>query len=493
MKYLSLLSPTRTSTNKLGGPHVKLLLLGLLRTVSAWATTSTTTSPLAVDNNGKNSNVGAGPDQQRQYLPQQPEEGYVNSQQRQQQRRNLRPWTADRGQYRYESREQQQQPPPSQQQLLPPLTLRLACRADVPSIQRCNLATLPENYNQQFYADHMRAWPELAFVVVVSASEEGRGSGSGGRSDELGGGGNSPQSSNSDRGGWNAGPFGGRFGRSNNNGNHSPIPVPYWQRQQQPQQLFNPSNGNEWRGNGGDEKVVAYVLGKVEDQTVQRLVPVEESLANDADAYYEDRRRGGGANNGIGLNGNSPRIQRNDNMEYYGYHQNHHVYRSVERLGHVTSLAVLDEYRRRGLAVELMKQLHLHMLHNYGAESVGLHVRQSNVAAERLYSNFGYVKESRIPGYYQDGEDAFLMKKRLVAGENGASALQQQQQQQRGGGGFFGSLRRNNRPPSASAWQQQPHGLEEDEEDLRLPRTVGVPQQQQQQHEELPELMTGTM
>lgn len=46
------------------------------------------------------------------------------------------------------------------------LTLRLARRTDVPSIQRCNLACLPENYNSAFYVDHLRQWPELSLVVV---------------------------------------------------------------------------------------------------------------------------------------------------------------------------------------------------------------------------------------------------------------------------------------------------------------------------------------
>jgi len=41
----------------------------------------------------------------------------------------------------------------------------MARRSDVPSIQRCNLATLPENYNSNFYLHHLRSWPELALVM----------------------------------------------------------------------------------------------------------------------------------------------------------------------------------------------------------------------------------------------------------------------------------------------------------------------------------------
>ena len=37
-----------------------------------------------------------------------------------------------------------------------------------------------------------------------------------------------------------------------------------------------------------------------------------------------------------------------------------------------------------GLARELMNQLHHHLEASYGVDAVGLHVRQSNVPAERL-------------------------------------------------------------------------------------------------------------
>jgi ribosomal protein S18 acetylase RimI-like enzyme len=45
------------------------------------------------------------------------------------------------------------------------ITYRLARATDIPQIQSCNLATLPENYNDNFYRNHMRQWPELALVA----------------------------------------------------------------------------------------------------------------------------------------------------------------------------------------------------------------------------------------------------------------------------------------------------------------------------------------
>ncbi|GMH76239.1 hypothetical protein TL16_g07010, partial [Triparma laevis f. inornata] len=85
--------------------------------------------------------------------------------------------------------------------------------------------------------------------------------------------------------------------------------------------------------------------------------------------------------------------------------------REKMRSGHVTSLAVLKEYRRLGLASQLMDQLHHQMLLS-SVSSIGLHVRVTNKAATRLYeTTMGYHVSRVIPSYYQDGEDAYLMNK----------------------------------------------------------------------------------
>ena len=79
----------------------------------------------------------------------------------------------------------------------------------------------------------------------------------------------------------------------------------------------------------------------------------------------------------------------------------------------------MKDYRRLGLASQLMDQLHHQMqLRTPQASSVGLHVRVSNKAATRLYEEtMGYHVSQVISGYYQDGEDAYLMRKSLPLGE----------------------------------------------------------------------------
>lgn len=89
----------------------------------------------------------------------------------------------------------------------------------------------------------------------------------------------------------------------------------------------------------------------------------------------------------------------------------------VERYGHVTSLAVQKEFRRLGLAKSLMNQLHYHFQH-HEITSCGLHVRTSNLAARCLYQDDGYQIDEIIKGYYQDGEDAYFMRRTFNSGEN---------------------------------------------------------------------------
>lgn len=152
-------------------------------------------------------------------------------------------------------------------------------------------------------------------------------------------------------------------------------------------------------------------------------------------------------------------------------------------IGHVTSLAVLQPYRRKGLAAALMKQLHYHLEEAYGAGSVGLHVRKSNEAACRLYQGYGYQIDLTIPGYYQDGEDAYFMKKPLELSSPHSAAARSEAPK-------FPFLGRKPHRP----WETGPAGY-------RLPRPLGETQVPNFEEEPAPErlphqnhgLLTGSM
>ncbi|GAA6047994.1 hypothetical protein JCM3770_006461 [Rhodotorula araucariae] len=79
--------------------------------------------------------------------------------------------------------------------------------------------------------------------------------------------------------------------------------------------------------------------------------------------------------------------------------------------GHVTSISVLRNYRRLGLANKLMQLSQQAMKTTYGASMVSLHVRKTNRAALALYKDtLGFEVVKIEKGYYADGEDAYSMR-----------------------------------------------------------------------------------
>ena len=76
---------------------------------------------------------------------------------------------------------------------------------------------------------------------------------------------------------------------------------------------------------------------------------------------------------------------------------------------HITKIAVLKEYRGKGLG----KMLMLHMMdeaRKRNAERMTLEVRERNVAAQALYQGLGFRREGIRRGYYSDtGESAYIL------------------------------------------------------------------------------------
>lgn len=79
----------------------------------------------------------------------------------------------------------------------------------------------------------------------------------------------------------------------------------------------------------------------------------------------------------------------------------------------IDDVAVAAEYRRRGVARELLK-LTEEEAKRRGADRVFLEVRVHNLPATELYVKCGYRAVRRREKYYPDGEDAFVMAKRLT-------------------------------------------------------------------------------
>jgi ribosomal-protein-alanine N-acetyltransferase len=76
---------------------------------------------------------------------------------------------------------------------------------------------------------------------------------------------------------------------------------------------------------------------------------------------------------------------------------------------HIVSIAVRDEYRRKGIATHLITQAMQKAIVNYNTSECFLEVRLGNDSAIKLYEKLGFTKVSRKFGYYMDGEDAWVM------------------------------------------------------------------------------------
>jgi ribosomal-protein-alanine N-acetyltransferase len=80
--------------------------------------------------------------------------------------------------------------------------------------------------------------------------------------------------------------------------------------------------------------------------------------------------------------------------------------------GHVVSVAVLPEHRRKGVGETLVTQA-MEGMRKYNAKQCYLEVRVTNQEAVSLYKKLGFEVTRTIHGYYADGEDAFVMTIKL--------------------------------------------------------------------------------
>ena len=82
---------------------------------------------------------------------------------------------------------------------------------------------------------------------------------------------------------------------------------------------------------------------------------------------------------------------------------------SPARLLHVVSIAIREQYRRRGIAKALMLEVMKSGAAAYDATECYLEVRVGNDPAIKLYERLNFTKTKRNYGYYLDGEDAWVM------------------------------------------------------------------------------------
>ena len=75
---------------------------------------------------------------------------------------------------------------------------------------------------------------------------------------------------------------------------------------------------------------------------------------------------------------------------------------------HVTNIAVMREYRGQGIGKRLTAAL-MQYAANLGVAYATLEVRRSNLVAQNLYKNLGFIYVGTRKRYYEDnGEDALI-------------------------------------------------------------------------------------
>jgi ribosomal-protein-alanine N-acetyltransferase len=83
------------------------------------------------------------------------------------------------------------------------------------------------------------------------------------------------------------------------------------------------------------------------------------------------------------------------------------------RKGHVVSIAVMPQNRRKGIAQALIRRA-LEGMGYYKAKQGFLEVRVTNEFGISLYKKLGFEITRTINGYYSDGEDAYVMTKKIA-------------------------------------------------------------------------------
>ena len=84
----------------------------------------------------------------------------------------------------------------------------------------------------------------------------------------------------------------------------------------------------------------------------------------------------------------------------------------LKKRGHVVSVAVLPEHRKKGVGEALVSSA-MDAMRTYNAKQCYLEVRVSNDPAVKLYEKLGFEVTRTSQSYYADGEDAYIMTKKL--------------------------------------------------------------------------------
>ena len=86
------------------------------------------------------------------------------------------------------------------------------------------------------------------------------------------------------------------------------------------------------------------------------------------------------------------------------------VYREGKALsGHVLTVDVLPEYRRKRIGLTLLQEME-NIFRKRDIKTCCLEVREDNIAALELYRKLGYVEVGKLKNYYRNTNGIYLRK-----------------------------------------------------------------------------------
>ena len=86
--------------------------------------------------------------------------------------------------------------------------------------------------------------------------------------------------------------------------------------------------------------------------------------------------------------------------------------KTTPNIGRILMLAVTDSYRKQGIGSSLLSHF-INEMKQQNVTSVELEVRTSNKRALRFYQARGFLLQEMLRGFYQNGENAYSMRKEL--------------------------------------------------------------------------------
>ncbi len=84
-------------------------------------------------------------------------------------------------------------------------------------------------------------------------------------------------------------------------------------------------------------------------------------------------------------------------------------FQTLEQTGRIFSFAVHPDYQKRGIGSRLLKEM-INLFSRAGVSEIILEVRISNIRAKNFYEKYGFYQISVLKRYYNDGENAYLMR-----------------------------------------------------------------------------------